>query len=182
VQRFVFEREVCGKPASRAARFLEVELVKEMFFLGREQLDGRTRDSVLFEGDELVARARAWIEAHVFEPFRIGELVRHCHASESTVLRAFHRELGVPPLAYARRRRLEEALQLLESGRYGVTEIATRVGYENPSAFSAAFRDQFGIAPSRVRPASDGAVRLPAHGMPPVRRRKTRHSKGPKRT
>jgi AraC-like DNA-binding protein len=172
VHRFVFEREVCGKTASRAARFLEVELVKEVFFLGREQIAGRTRDSVLFEGDELVVRARAWIEARLFEPFRMGELVRHCHASASTVLRAFHRELGVPPLAYVRRRRLEEALQLLESGRYSVTEIATRIGYENSSAFAAAFRDQFGVAPSRVRPASDGAIRLPAHGMPPVRRRK----------
>jgi AraC-like DNA-binding protein len=171
-QRFVFEREVCGKAASQAARFLETELIKETYFLGREQLERRTRDSVLFEGDALAARARAWIEAHLFEPFRIDELVRHCHASESTLLRAFHRELGSPPLAYVRRRRLEEALQLLETGRYTVTEIAMRIGYENPSAFAAAFRDRFGVAPSGVRPTTPGAERLPAHGMPPVRRRR----------
>jgi AraC-like DNA-binding protein len=172
VQRYVFERSVCARRGSKAARFLEAELTKELFFLGCEQLDLRTRSSVLFEGDAVAARARAWIEEHLFEPFRIDELVRQCHVSESTVLRAFRRELGVSPLAYLRRRRLEESMQLLESGRYGVTEVAARVGYENPSAFAAAFRGQFGLAPSRARPAVPAAARLPAHGAPPVRRRR----------
>ncbi|MGZ3407054.1 MAG: helix-turn-helix domain-containing protein [Polyangia bacterium] len=172
VQRYVFERSVCARRGSRAARFLEAELTKELFFLGCEQIDRRTRSSVLFEGDAVAARARAWIEEHLFEPFAVDELVRQCHVSESTVLRAFRRELGVSPLAYLRRRRLEESMQLLESGRYGVTEVAARVGYDNPSAFAAAFRGRFGLSPSRARPAVPAAERLPAHGAPPVRRRR----------
>ena len=113
-------------------------------------------------------------EEHLFEPFHIAELVKHCQASESTVLRAFRGELGVAPRAYVRRRRLEEAMQFLEAGRYAVTEVAMRVGYDNPSAFAAAFRAQFGVAPSSVKPTLQGATRLPAHGMPPVRRRRHR--------
>lgn len=171
VHRYVFEREVCERPASNAARFLETELVKEVYFLGCEQLDHHTRASVLFEGDPIAAAAREWIEEHLFEPFRIDALVRHCHASESTLLRAFRKQLGVSPLAYARRRRLEQAMQLLESGRYAVTEVATRVGYDTPSAFAAAFHKQFGVTPSRVRP---GAASLPAHGRPPKRRGRDR--------
>jgi AraC-like DNA-binding protein len=172
VQRYVFERSVCERRGSRAARFLESELTKEVYFLGREQIDRRTRSSVLFEGDAVAARARAWLEQHLFEPFHVDELVRACHVSESSVLRAFRRELGVSPLAYLRRRRLEESMQLLESGRYGVTEVAARVGYDNPSAFAAAFREQFGLSPSSARPAVPAAARLPAHGEPPVRRRR----------
>ena len=174
VQRYVFERSVCERRGSKAAQFLEVELTKELFFLGCEHLDRRTRSSVLFEGDAVAERARAWIEEHLFERFPITELVRHCHASESTLLRAFRRELGVSPLAYVRRRRLEESLQLLESGRYAVTEVATRVGYENPSAFAAAFRQQFGLSPSDARPSVAAVARLPAHGAPPVRRPRRR--------
>ncbi|HEX9104571.1 MAG TPA: AraC family transcriptional regulator, partial [Polyangia bacterium] len=130
VHRYVFERSVCERRGSKAARFLETELTKELYFLGCEQMERQTRSSVLFEGDAVAARARAWIEEHLFEPFRIDELVGACHVSESTVLRAFRRELGVSPLAYLRRRRLEESMQLLESGRYGVTEVAARVGYD----------------------------------------------------
>jgi AraC-like DNA-binding protein len=171
VQRYVFEREVCERPTSKAARFLEAELSKEVYFLGHEQLEQSTRSSVVFEGGTLAVRARAWLEEHLFEPFAIAALVAHCHASESTVLRAFRKELGAAPLAYLRRRRLEEALQLLQSGRYAVTEVATRVGYENPSAFAAAFREQFGVAPSRAR-AQVQPTTLPAHGKPPRRSRR----------
>ena len=170
VQRYLFERSVCERPASRAARFLEAELAKEVYFLGCEQIEQRTRTSVLHEGEPVAVRARAWIEEHLFEPFTIDALVRHCGASESTVLRAFRKELGVAPIVYLRRRRLEEAMQLLETGRYAVTEVATRVGYENPSAFAAAFRDQFGTPPSAVRPVLDPARTLPAHGRPPQRK------------
>lgn len=172
VQRYIFEREVCEKPRSRAARFLEAELAKELYFLGCEQLDQRTRTSVLHEGASVAVRARAWIDDHLFEPFRIDALVAHVGASESTVLRAFRKEHGVAPVVYLRRRRLDEAMQLLESGRYAVTEVATRVGYDNPSAFAAAFRDQFGVSPSRARPVLDAAAVLPAHGAPPVTSRR----------
>jgi len=179
VQRYVFEREVCEKPGSRAAQFLEAELAKEVYFLGCEQIEQRTRTSVLHEGASVAIRARAWIEEHLFEPFAIEALVRHCGASESTVLRAFRKQLGVAPVVYLRRRRLEEAMQLLESGRYAVTEVATRVGYENPSAFAAAFRDQFGTPPSAVRPMLDPAAVLPAHGKPPVTSRRAPGSSAP---
>ena len=170
VCRYVFERETCQHAASKAARFLEAEITKESYFHACEHADRLTRTSVLFEGDAVAVRARAWIEDHLFEPFQMAELVRHCHASESTVLRAFRKELGLAPLAYLRRRRLEAALQLLESGRYTVTEIATRVGYASPSAFAAAFRERFGTSPSDARPAIEAAATLPAHGAPPVRR------------
>ena len=175
VHRYVFEREVCEKHGSRAARFLETELVKELYFLGVEQLERRTRASVVFEGSAIATRARAWIEEHLFEAFATAELAKQLATSESTMLRAFRREVGVAPAIYLRRRRLEEALLLLETGRYAVTEVAARVGYDNPSAFAVAFRRVHGIAPSqaRLRPAPG---LLPAHGKPPQRRRKRRHN------
>lgn len=176
IHRYVFERAVCEKPGSAAAHFLEAELTKEIYFLGCEQMDRRTRASVVHEGDPIAVRARAWIEEHLFEPFAMAVLVRACAASESTVLRAFRRAHGVAPIVYVRRRRLAEAMQLLESGRYAVTEVATRVGYETPSAFAAAFMRQFGVSPSQVRPAIDPVALLPAYGEEPTPRRSSASS------
>jgi len=169
VHRYVFERTVCEKHESQAARFLETELTKELFFLGKEQLAEETRASVLHEDRDVVSRARAWLEARLFEPLSIVELARHCGSSESTLLRAFRRDVGMPPTAYLRNRRLEEALLLLESGRYNVSEVAMRVGYANISAFTAAFGRRFGSSPSEALPKA--AKRLPPHGRPPRRRR-----------
>jgi AraC-like DNA-binding protein len=164
VHRYLFERQVCGRHASNAARFLETELVKELYFLGQEHASRQTRAPVVHEESALVERARQAIESELFAPFSTAELARRCHASESTLLRAFRRELGLPPSAYVRERRLDEALLLLESGRYSVGEVAGRVGYRGQAAFAAAFHKKFHIPPSRVEKTR---ATLPPHGRPP---------------
>ena len=49
--------------------------------------------------------------------------------------------------------RLRMALELLRSRR-GLTEIALDLGYTSHSHFTAAFRNYFGITPSRYRATS----------------------------
>ena len=151
IHRYLFERHVCEKHGTSAARFLETEIVKEVYFLSKEREKAEDRGSVLREARPTMQAAVAWIERHLFEPLKIGDLARHVHASESTLLRAFKRELGVTPAEFVRTRRLDEALLLLESGRYSVSEVALRVGYENPAAFSVVFRKRFGHPPSASR-------------------------------
>ncbi len=182
VQRYLFERKVCERHGSAAARFLETELTKELFFLGKEALSQHTRMAHVGDASDLVKAARDWLEARLFEPLRIAELARACHASESTLLRAFRRELGAPPAVYLRQRRLDEALLLLESGRYSATEVALRVGYATLPAFTVAFQRRFGLPPSRVGKERPGAQVLPPHGevprRPRARSRRLRESAG----
>jgi AraC-like DNA-binding protein len=170
--RYLFERDVCEKHRSAACVFLETEIVKELYFLCKEQDENRTRASVVHEEGSLAQRARAWIDAHLFSPLRVGELARECATSESTLLRTFQRELGRTPASYARERRLDAALLLLKSGRYGVGEIAARVGYSSLAAFSEAFHKRFGAPPSHVKWADRTSEVLPPHGKPPRRKRR----------
>jgi AraC-like DNA-binding protein len=149
--RYLFEREVCEKHGSAAARFLEIELAKELYFLGKEKLENRSRTSVVFEGGDVVRRAREVIEDDLFEPLQVTTLAKRIGVSASTLLRAFHRELGIAPAAYQRERRLDEAMLLLASARFSVSEIAMRVGYTSLAAFSVAFGRRFGIPPSRAK-------------------------------
>ncbi len=176
VHRYVFERDVCDKHQSQASRFLETELSKEVFFLCKERDERRTRASVLTEEASVVARARAIIDEHLADPLPVAALAGQCHVSESTLLRAFARELGVTPGHYSRERRLEGALLLLKSERYGVGEVATRVGYASLAAFTGAFHRRFGAPPSRMRNAESALERLPPQGAakgarPPSRKR-----------
>jgi AraC-like DNA-binding protein len=169
--RFLFERDVCEKSNSIAARFLATEITKEIFFLGSEKLDDKTRASVVHEGSDIAQRARTFIEDHLFEPLHLETLARRLHTSESTLLRAFRREHGLAPATYHRDRRLDEALLLLESGRHSVGEVATHVGYANLAAFTVAFRRRFRAVPSSVKTRT--ATNLPPGGEPPKRRRRT---------
>jgi AraC-like DNA-binding protein len=165
--RYLFERDVCGKHASKAARFLETELAKEVYFLGEEQLKGHARASLASDESDVMKRALQWIDARLFEPFSLDAMARHCHASESTLLRGFRRETGATPAAYVRERRLEEAHLLLQGGRWSIGEIARRVGYTSVAAFTVAFGRRFGVPPSEARTDTEPSQLLPPHGEPP---------------
>jgi AraC-like DNA-binding protein len=152
--RYLFERAVCKKRDNDATRFLEPEIVKELYFLCEARATERDRASVVEGESPLVQRALKAIEERLFDADVVRRLPRACGASASTLLRAFKRELGVGPIVYVRKRRLDESLLLLKSRRFIVSEVATLVGYRNFAAFSQAFRARFGVRPSEVRPAS----------------------------
>lgn len=149
--RYLFERAVCAKRDNDATRFLETEIVKEVFFLCRARGTARDRSSMVERETPLVERALGAIEARLFDEDVVAGLARACGASASTLLRAFQRELGQSPLAYVRARRLDESLLLLKSRRFAVSEVATKVGYKSFAAFSQAFRARFGESPSEIR-------------------------------
>ena len=157
--RYLFERAVCKKRDNVTTAFLEMEMVKELYFLCHERYAERERASVVEEKTTLAERAIAFVEGHLFDADVVQRLTRSCGASPSSLLRTFKRELGQGPLTYVRARRLDEALLLLKSKRYAVGEVATMVGYKNFAAFSQAFRSRFGIPPSEVT-----ALRSPAAG------------------
>lgn len=55
---------------------------------------------------------------------------------------------GYSPNEYLRVFRLKNAVELLKSGEFNVTEVAYKVGMNDPLYFSKCFKKQFGIAPS----------------------------------
>lgn len=150
--RYLFERQVCERHASHAARFLEAELAKEIYFLLRDREDDAERTSLVRGYGPTVQRAVAFVEEHLFDrELGVTAIANAAAASESTLLRAFKREMGCAPTTYVRARRLDEALVLLEANALSVGEVASKVGYESLTAFSQAFRQRFGKAPSSVR-------------------------------
>lgn len=150
--RYVFERAVCKKRDNVATKFLETEIVKELYFLCHERFaTGDDRRSLVEVESPIVERALAAIESDLFEADIAKRLPQTCGASASTLLRAFKREMGLGPLAYIRKRRLDESMLLLKTKRHSVSEIAHLVGYKNFGAFSQAFRTHFGIRPSDVK-------------------------------
>lgn len=152
VQRYLFERQVCGGHDNDATRFLEAEIIKEAYYLLRDREEGTDRASFVVAHPPTLERALTHIETHLFDAPDVRSLARAVGASESTLLRNFKRGMGCTPSAYWRMRRLDEALTLLESGRYGVAEVALMVGYDNPSAFTQAFQARFSRLPSDLVP------------------------------
>ncbi|WP_273431958.1 helix-turn-helix transcriptional regulator [Chitinibacter tainanensis] len=75
------------------------------------------------------------------------------HTSERTLARLFQRELGMNFGQWRQRLRLLTAQSLLKQG-VSIADMAWQLGYGNPSAFIAMFRQHTGLSPERYRQQS----------------------------
>jgi len=100
-----------------------------------------------------VGRALAAIHAEPHASWTVDRLARHAGISRSALAERFVSLLGEPPMKYLARWRLALAAQALRSGREPIIRIAERAGYESESAFSRAFRREFGSPPATWRRA-----------------------------
>ena len=78
----------------------------------------------------------------------VSELAGQALLSPYHFLRVFKRETGRTPYRYLTMLRMREAKRLLAQGQT-VTAVAARCGYSSAGHFSAAFRKETGVRPSR---------------------------------
>ena len=103
-----------------------------------------TRDSAL-------ARAIAWMEAHLDQPYSLARLAEAASVSTRTLLRHFQQELSQSPLDYLHGLRCARARVMLEVTLESVPSIAVACGYADPAAFRRIFARYAGMAPAEYR-------------------------------
>jgi AraC-like DNA-binding protein len=96
-------------------------------------------------------------------PWTVEDLAHGVSMSRPAFARHFKMLVGVSPLAYLSRLRIDSAARLLRETDEPVSRIAGTVGYTSEFAFSRAFSRERGIAPGRYRrtqSAGENRVRL----------------------
>ena len=92
-----------------------------------------------------------YIDAHLNETPELDKLAKIANLSKfhfHRIMKAFLNEtLG----SYINRIRLETAVKLLRYSAQPINEIAYRVGYNTPSAFTKGFKKMFGVSPTYIR-------------------------------
>ncbi|PAS95251.1 MAG: hypothetical protein CGU28_12795 [Candidatus Dactylopiibacterium carminicum] len=110
-----------------------------------------------------------YIDTNLHRPLSLDELAEIAHLSRYHFERVFHAYAGETPLLRVRRLRLTYARQRLEKGMASsVTELALDAGYASAEAFSRAFRAQFGLAPSAVKPQTSIPEPIRVKNLPPT--------------
>lgn len=102
-------------------------------------------------GDGAIADAQNWIDEHYPVAAPVEEMVRRSGLAERTFKRRFTETLGLSPIAYVQRIRIEEAKKRLERTSMSVEQISWQVGYEDPSAFRRLFVRITGVSPAKYR-------------------------------
>jgi len=94
-----------------------------------------------------------YIHLHMREPIRLGDLARVVALHPTYFSDQFERVVGVRPLDYLVRRRIERAQYLLLTTEDSVKAIADAVGIADPAYFSRVFTRLCGASPSAYRSA-----------------------------
>jgi AraC-like DNA-binding protein len=100
-----------------------------------------------------VRRATAFIEEHAARDITLAEVAVAANATIRAVQLAFRRHLGITPLDYLQRARLERAraeLLAADPARESVTAVAYRWGFASPDRFAAAYRQAYGVPPDHT--------------------------------
>jgi AraC-like DNA-binding protein len=101
--------------------------------------------------DPFVGKALSLMHCKPAQDWTIEELATQAGQSRSLFAKRFTDLVGIPPVQYLAKWRMQIASERLDSGHGNVATIAADIGYESEAAFSRAFKKMMGVPPSDWR-------------------------------
>jgi AraC-like DNA-binding protein len=103
-----------------------------------------------------LGRLRAHVLRDLSEPVTARDAARIAGVSETYFSTFFHDRVGLPFTKWVRAVRVESAMELIRATNIPITEVATRVGFQDLRTFERAFKSHTSLTPreykKRVRP------------------------------
>ncbi len=113
--------------------------------------------------DAVIAQAEAWVRERLDRPICVEEMASDLGFSPRTLARRMDRTLGLTPIRFVQRLRLDSAVHLLRRTRLPVDEIARRVGYAEASTLRRVMTREMSLTPAELRasglPGTNGSVK-----------------------
>ncbi len=139
---------------------LEIKIF-ELLMLQLEQFQERfvsrlTKPEISGYEQEKLEAAKAVLEERYDDPPTIRQLSLMVGLNELKLKSGFKKAFNSTIHTYTVKLRMERAVELMKEQQLLIREIALEVGYQNPSHFSAAFKEYYGYGPSEYRTAGGG--------------------------
>ncbi|MEK3688883.1 AraC family transcriptional regulator [Paenibacillus sp. FSL R10-2736] len=103
---------------------------------------------------ERIDKVIAYIEEHSGQPLKLDTLAEISHFSKYHFSRIFTAMVGVTPMAFVNRKRIQHSLVLLTETNKTILEVAGQSGFESVSVFNAHFKRYYGCTPGSIRNSS----------------------------
>ncbi len=127
-------------------------LLAELMHLLAADLFSRTNSTR--EKPTAVEQTLQYLNEHWAQRITLEDLANHAHQSKSYLVRCFHRETGLTPIACLTDIRLTRAQAMIRCTDDAISSIAFQCGFSDPSYFSLCFRQRFGVSPTVYRQTS----------------------------
>ena len=123
------------------------------YYLAQEDAKKPTEpENITKFDDEFIKQIIGLIEKNLQNnDFKIEDMAETLHMSRTVFYRKIKSITDISPIDLVQEIRLKEAVRLLETGGYRVSEIAYQCGFSSPQYFSRVFKDKFGCTPSEYK-------------------------------
>lgn len=152
-------RQTRGGERCLLMRLSEVMFVEVLRRYLRSGSDAESRWLMALH-DPLVGRALALLHQDIAVTWTLRKLSEQVGASRSTLAARFTQVVGLPPVQYLTRWRMQIAANRLRDTTVKVYSVASEVGYDSEEAFSRAFKRVVGSTPrewrDRIKKRNDG--------------------------
>jgi len=132
------------------SKLAEVLFIEVLRLYINEQSAGRT-GWLAGLGDRIVGGALNALHRHPARAWTLEELAREAGTSRSVLAERFQLLVGSSPMQYLMQWRMMLAANLLCRSKAPLARIAEDVGYQTDTAFSRAFRREYGVPPATWR-------------------------------
>ena len=132
------------------AKLAEVLFIEVLRLYMVEQSAGRT-GWLAGVGDRIVGAALNALHQHPAQAWTLEALARSSGTSRSVLAERFQQLVGSSPMQYLTQWRMLLAANLLSGSNAPLARIAEDVGYQTDTAFSRAFRREYGTPPAAWR-------------------------------
>jgi AraC family transcriptional regulator len=88
-----------------------------------------------------------FIKSNIREDLTLEQLADKACMSKAHFSRTFKSELGLSPMEFILKERLKLAKQFLQIGQHQIQEVCYMAGFNNPTYFIRAFKQEFGTTP-----------------------------------
>jgi AraC-like DNA-binding protein len=150
--------------AAVLAKLSEVLFIEVLRLYMNERAEGST-GWLAGVGDRIVGAALQALHKNPAHAWTLDELARTAGSSRSVLAERFQQLVGSSPMQYLTQWRMLLAANLLCRSNAPLANIAENVGYQTDTAFSRAFRREYGAPPAAWRRSRSSAGAQQAAGL-----------------
>ena len=144
--------ELYDLPTTVRIPYFKLKVQELMLFLSMMEVSQNAEiDRHLSAQTEIIREIHERITRQLDRRFTIEELAREYLINTSTLKSVFKAVYGMPIASYMKHYRVDQGAKLLRETGDSIAVIAGKVGYENQSKFTKAFKDIYQVLPTEYR-------------------------------
>lgn len=133
--------------------YLKLKVLEIIMLLEPISYERDIKSSQYFSGEVVnkIKKAHNEVISNLENKITLNELAEKYKISLTNFKNCFREVYGSPYYTYLKKYKIHKAIHYLEETDLSITEIASKVGYENPSKFISAFKELVGYTPREYK-------------------------------